>query len=195
MYKVFIYDKPVYLTSDANFTEKNCQQLKGVNVDKIIRLLEEADQQGVIVLVKDLKVAWKAFKKSFKYIKAAGGIVLNTNQEVLCIHRLGKWDLPKGKLEKNESIEACALREIEEECNVNQLKIINEIPSTYHCYPYKGKWALKRTYWYKVSTTFAGNLIPQTEEGIEKVEWIREEKLDQVFQDTYRSILEVLKHR
>lgn len=195
MYKVFIYDKPVYLTSDANFTVKNCQQLQELNVDKIISVLEKNEYEGIVVYGKsDLKL-WKEFKKQFKYIEAAGGIVYNNNQDLLVIYRLGKWDLPKGKREKGESVETCALREIEEECNVGDLKIISEIPSTYHCYYHKGKWVLKRTYWFKVSTTFVGKLIPQVEEGIQKVEWLKENELDKVYDNTYQSILEVLKHK
>ena len=195
MYKVFIYDKPVYLTSDANFTINNCQQLKGSNVDKIISLLEKKEYEGLIVFDENLSKLWERFVKAFIYIEAAGGIVSNQNDELLLIYRLNKWDLPKGKREKGESVETCALREIEEECNVSKLKIISEIPSTYHCYPFKGKWVLKRTYWYKVSTTFAGKLIPQTNEGIEKVEWMKESELEKVYNNTYRSILEVLKYK
>ena len=65
---------------------------------------------------------------------------------------LCKWDLPKGKLEENESIEQCAVREVEEECNMRLLKIVSKLPSTYHCYPYKGAWAFKTTYWYKMTS-------------------------------------------
>mgnify|MGYP001172252366 CR=1 FL=1 len=112
---------------------------------------------------------------------------------LLFIYRLGKWDLPKGKLEKGENIKECAIREVEEECHINELKIIKELPSTYHCYPYKKSWAFKTTFWYKMTSNYKGVLIPQTEEGIEKVEWLNKEELTKVQGNTYLSIKEVLK--
>lgn len=192
MYKVFIYDKPVYITSKQDFEVKNCQQLTQLNVDKILALLEKKEVHGVIVSGSDEKKLWEEFKSNFKYIEAAGGTVFNSEEELLLIHRLGKWDLPKGKREKNEGIQDCAVREVEEECNVNSLEIVKELNSTYHCYPHKGSWALKRTYWFVMRTTFQGELIPQTEEGIDQVIWLPMNQLSGVFSDTYSSIIEVL---
>ncbi len=194
MYKVFIYDKPVFITSDGEMRVKNCQQLEGLNVDKIILSLQSDNVGGLIVCVKDEKKAWAKFSSSFENIDAAGGIVYNQQREILFIHRLGKWDLPKGKREKGEGIELCAKREIEEECQVNALNIVRSLPSTFHCYLYKGKWVLKRTYWYEMKTTYTGELVPQEEEGIEKVEWLNASELDQVYNNTYLSIKEVLKN-
>jgi len=192
MYKVFIYDKPVYLTSNDNFEVKNCQQLDSVNVDKILSGLKQDDVEGFVVFCKDLNKGWKKFKSKFKFVEAAGGVVYNSSDEVLLIHRLGKWDIPKGKREKNEEITECAIREVEEECNVSGLSIIKELPSTYHCYPYKGKWALKITYWFEMETNYQGKLIPQQEEGIEKVEWRNQADFGEVVDNTYQSIIEVL---
>ena len=92
---------------------------------------------------------WENFISNFQLVVAAGGYVKNKSREILFIKRNGIWDLPKGKLENNESLFKCAEREVEEECGVSGLEIINELPSTYHCYQTKkGKWILKRTYWY-----------------------------------------------
>lgn len=192
MYKVFIYDKPVYLTSNAILEVKNCQQLKVVNVDKILSDLKQEDVEGIVVVIEDVEEGWNEFKSHFKFIEAAGGVVYNPQDEMLFIHRFGKWDLPKGKREKGEGIEECAVREVEEECNVEGLTVEKQLPSTYHCYPYKGKWALKITYWFDMNTKYKGELIPQTEEGIEKVEWRNPEKLKKVYKNTYKSIIEVL---
>ena len=108
------------------------------------------------------------------------------------IYRLNKWDLPKGKLEKGEDIPTCAIREVEEECNVDGLTIVKELESTYHCYFHKNKWVLKRTYWFKMKTEYTGKLIPQTEEGIEKVTWLAKSDWDTIFDNTYNSIKEVI---
>jgi len=193
MYKVFIYDKPVYLTSDVNFRVENCQQFTLVNVDKVISALESEQNKAVVIYCDDLEYSFKEFVKYFTHIKAAGGVVENAQNELLFIFRLGKWDLPKGKLEENETIAECAVREVEEECNMSQLKITKDLPSTYHCYPYKGVWAFKTTYWYKMTSTYKGELIPQAEEGIEKVAWLNKNDLSKVEKNTYLSIIEVLK--
>jgi 8-oxo-dGTP pyrophosphatase MutT (NUDIX family) len=107
------------------------------------------------------------------------------------MYRLGKWDLPKGKLEKNEKFETAAIREVEEECNV-QAELGNKICTTYHTYTHKNKLVLKKTRWYAMKTHFSGTLIPQTDEGIEKVEWMNEKKQIQALTNTYSSIRYVI---
>ncbi|MBK9283790.1 MAG: NUDIX domain-containing protein [Sphingobacteriaceae bacterium] len=132
------------------------------------------------------------FFKKFHYIEAGGGLI-QKEKEYLFIRRLGKWDLPKGKLDKGESIEACALRECEEECNVKNLKIIARLPSTFHIYKYKNSYALKRTYWFHMVTNYTGKLVPQTEENIEAVEWMDKKKIKQfVLPDTYPTIVDLI---
>jgi len=193
MYKVFIYDKPVYLTSDVNYRVENCQQFTSVNVDKVIVALESEQNKAVVIYCEDEELSFQKFTKSFTLIEAAGGVVENEQNELLFIYRLGKWDLPKGKLEENETIPECAVREVEEECLIKELKITGELPDTYHCYPYKGTWAFKTTYWFKMVSNYQGVLVPQTEEGIESVEWINKNELNKVRENTYLSIMEVLK--
>ena len=192
MYKVFIYDKPVYFTSDPEFEVKNCQQLTVVDVEKILADLVNETTPGIVVLTQDEKKAWKAFVRFFKSITAAGGVVENEEGHLLVIYRLGKWDLPKGKLEKGEDVKACAIREVEAECSVSGLEISGELPNTYHCYPHKKGWALKTTHWYRMRTANQGLLIPQEEEGIERVEWCPKDQIEKVMANTYQSIADVL---
>lgn len=193
MYKVFIYDKPVLISKKSKKNGSYEQLSHDADPEEIITILNQQNVEGCEVITEHPKKFWKKFKSSFKYIVAAGGTVFNADNELLVIHRLGKWDLPKGKLEKEEDIETCAIREVNEECNVGGLKIVSELESTFHCYPLKsGKWALKRTYWYKMETTFNGVLIPQTEEGIDQVKWMPISQLDTVKANTYQSILEVI---
>lgn len=133
-------------------------------------------------------------KKSFAYIEAAGGFI-KKDREFLFIHRHGRWDLPKGKLEKGETIEVAAIRECEEECGVKQLSIVAPLPSTFHIYPYKNGHALKQTYWFYMQTDYALPLIPQLEEDIDAVKWFAEKDIGSiVLKDTYYTISDTVQH-
>lgn len=192
MYKVFIYDKPVLIANKSEFLGSFEQFTNNSSVNEIISTLKSKSTIGAEVIVKDIEAYFKKFNKYFKFIVAAGGTVFNKKNELLVIYRLDKWDLPKGKLEKGEDIPTCAIREVEEECNVDGLTIIKELESTYHCYFHKNKWVLKRTYWFNMKTEYDGKLIPQTEEGIEKVTWLAKSDWDTIFDNTYNSIKEVI---
>lgn len=131
-------------------------------------------------------------KNNLYYIEAAGGFIKKKN-EFLFIYRLGKWDLPKGKLDKGETIQAAAVRECEEECAVKNLKIEQQLSSTYHVYKYKNKFALKQTFWFYMTTDYAEKLIPQTEENIEEVKWFTKEEIKKtVFANSYFTIVDVV---
>ena len=189
MYKVFIYDKPVLIHKKSK-KEGSYEQLCEVGeVNEVISLLRKKNVIGVEIVTSDPLKEWTEFKLFFKYLIAAGGTVFNLSEELLTIFRNGKWDLPKGKLEQGEDIPVCALREVEEECGVGDLKIVKELLSTFHCYQTKkGVWVLKRTYWYEMTTRYEGPLVPQTEEGIEIVEWVEPEKYHKIKSNTYNSI-------
>lgn len=132
-------------------------------------------------------------KENFYYIEAAGGLI-RRDKEYLCIHRFGRWDLPKGKLEKNEARERAAVRECEEECAVQGLQILRELRPTFHIYAYKDGYALKQTFWYLMSTDYRGALQPQLEENIDEVRWFHEEEMrDVVLKDTYFTISDVIR--
>ncbi len=148
--------------------------------------------QQLNIVSSNLKKTLGLFASIFKNIEAAGGLIKNNKNEYLFINRLGKWDLPKGKLEKGEAIKKAAIRECEEECGVNNLKIEKTLNPTYHIYFHKEKYVLKRTHWFLISTDFKGKLIPQTEEGITEVKWIKKAFLKQIKTNTYISLLEII---
>jgi 8-oxo-dGTP pyrophosphatase MutT (NUDIX family) len=162
---------------------------------------EQADGKKLRKIVDDFLETWNHdsiviedgdFEDHY-YIEAAGGLIEKENK-FLIIHRLGKWDLPKGKLEKNETIPDCAIRECEEECGVSGLKIIRPLASTYHIYPHKKSFALKQSFWFYMQTSFNEPLKAQTEENIDRVEWFsREEIASNVMPDTYFTIQDVLR--
>ena len=126
------------------------------------------------------------------FIEAAGGVVYNLKNQLLMIFRNGKWDLPKGKLELNEDIKKCALREVEEECGVKNLVIIKKIKDTYHTYSINDKQILKKTTWFLMKTNFLGNLSPQVSEGITNVVWLNNNQVEQKLKNTYGNIKDVL---
>jgi len=158
----------------------------------ILQFDEDESKEAVFVVADDLSELFEHFKSCFKYIEAAGGLVYNSDAQILAIYRLNKWDLPKGKVEKGESVREAAVREVEEECGISGVKIVKEINSTYHTYWIKGKFVLKRTYWYKMSYLGSEELIPQTEEDIQEVKWLSQDNLSEFKSNTYASILEVM---
>lgn len=154
--------------------------------------IQQNTKQDLIFICKNVDSFFEKLKKQFIYIEAAGGLITQ-NKKYLFIYRLDKWDLPKGKLDKGENPPQAAIRECEEECAITGLTIIKELPSSYHIYPYKGHHALKITYWYLMTSTHKGKLIPQTEENIEKVEWLDLNTINSsVKQNTYPSVLDLI---
>ncbi len=127
-------------------------------------------------------------------IIAAGGIVVNPNNEILWIFRRGYWDLPKGKLDPNESIEACAVREVMEETGMQDLVLGELILTTKHQYhdTYLNTEVEKTTYWYKMSTSKLQEGVPQTEEDIEAIAWVKKEALEPYLAKTYDTIKNVM---
>ena len=136
--------------------------------------------------------SWNDFCSNYKIIEAAGGLVFNDNNKILLIFRNGKWDLPKGKLEKGEQIEECAIREVKEECGINELQIEKKLIETYHTYNLNGIKILKKTYWFLMKTSFKFPFTPQFDEGITKVEWCNEENLYKYLKNSYMNIRDVI---
>lgn len=150
--------------------------------------LKHGDKNNLFVETKIITEVFETLKKGFYFIEAAGGLIQNKDK-YLFIKRLGKWDLPKGKLDKGETIKEAAIRECEEECAVTDLKILNPLPDTYHIYEYKTGFALKVTYWFHMETDSDKKLIPQTEENIEEVRWFTLDEVKKIaLENTYFTI-------
>ena len=128
-------------------------------------------------------------------IIAAGGLVLNDNNELLMIFRRGKWDLPKGKLDEGEKIEDCALREVKEETGLTDVKLDVFLGTTFHEYfdEYKKRDVIKETHWYKMLATGNQPLLPQTEEDIEIIEWVDKAEIPNKVMKSYKNITEIIK--
>lgn len=194
MYKIFINDKPFFISNSKLNKDTNIETVNFDNstFDNLIQSVKSESFNGVFLVCGNEEEVFELFAKNFKIIEAAGGLVFNSKNELLLIERLGVWDLPKGKIDAGETPEIAAIREVEEECAVNGLSIENLVCKSYHTYTFKGKNVLKRTYWYKMNSTYTGILVPQLEENITKVEWQNFTKNDIDTLNTYESIKEVL---
>ncbi len=161
---------------------------------KRLKRFEESDDECICITHPDIKELFEHVKACFKYIKAAGGLVTIPDNRILAINRRGKWDLPKGKAEKGESLEETAIREVVEECGlVVDPQITGKITDTYHTYYQNGDHILKRTAWYAMSYDGDSTLFPQVEEDIVDAVWLPEKQLDIILQNTYESVKEVLR--
>jgi 8-oxo-dGTP pyrophosphatase MutT (NUDIX family) len=193
---IYYLSKSILITKKKQNTENTdfrcLDSLKKEEIKAIFQTFIESENNLLTFESKSIEKGFDKFKKAFKLIYAAGGLIENDNN-FLFIFRLNKWDLPKGKLEMGESPDEAAIRECEEECSISQLSIHNELPSTYHIYKYKGKFALKKTFWFSMTTMHQGILVPQIEEKIEKVEWLDKKQISEiVLNNTYPAILDVL---
>ncbi|ARV16854.1 NUDIX hydrolase [Polaribacter sp. SA4-12] len=188
MYKVFVNDTPIIITSSIKKVNSfPTYHFKNVVFDEIIQKLTNKELKGINLYSTDIENDWKLFLTNLKVIPAAGGLVLNSKNEVLFIYRNGVWDLPKGWIEKGETIEIAAIREVEEECGIFNLKLIKPLITTYHIYFHKGA-KLKQTYWFLMTSDYQKELIPQIEEGITQVAFKNEAETEEVFKNTYENI-------
>jgi 8-oxo-dGTP pyrophosphatase MutT (NUDIX family) len=198
MIKVFSYNKTLFFTDNKSlYTPHKASILVKIDSEKEIQktyseLRNKQELDEIYFLSDEPQKTVKAFAEQFKIIEAAGGLVKNKDNKWLFIFRNGKWDLPKGKIEKNEKVKTAAIREVEEECGISKLSILHELPSTYHTYHLEEKEVLKRTYWFEMFCEDTSPLVPQLEEGITDVKWLAKNELQQVVDNTYASILDVL---
>jgi 8-oxo-dGTP pyrophosphatase MutT (NUDIX family) len=189
MYKVFVNDKPLFLTNQIS-KETNFQLflLESVDIVQLIVKMFQNKIKNAYLYHPDEKEILKTLKSKIPVSKAGGGLVFNQKGEVLFIHRCGKWDLPKGGTEKGEDMEKTAIREVEEETGVKQLRITKKLQKTYHIFKRNGVYKLKITQWYEMQTDFKGTPIGQIEEGIEKAVWIHPNEISEVLKNSYENI-------
>lgn len=190
MYKVFIKDSSLtFYDHPVEEAQKLTEYAGKEQLMEVVLDLEKSEEiQHRCFLAPDLTQLWKDLTSYFTVIEAAGGVVKNASDEILMIYRLGKWDLPKGKLEEGESVKEGAKREVIEECGISSLRVVRELPMTYHTYSLKGQRILKRTYWFEMKTEHKAQLVPQIEEHIEKAQWVNPDFLDEYLGNTYASI-------
>lgn len=189
MYKVFVNDKPLFLTNQIQKeTDFQLFLLDSVDIKQLIIKIFKNKVDKAFLYHPDEKEILKKLKSKIPVEKAGGGLVLNDKNEVLFIYRNKKWDLPKGGIEKGEEIEDTAIREVEEETGVKGLKIVRKLSKTYHIFKRNGRYKLKITHWFEMKTSYAGKMVGQLDEGIEKVEWIKQEQIANCLTNSYENI-------
>lgn len=158
-------------------------------VDDLLHLMTKKKYKKVTMIT----FACPSKKKIIDYVKSrftvaeAGGGIVEKDGKFLMIYRKKKWDLPKGKKEKKETIKKCAKREVEEETGA-KVKVDSKITSIWHTYMQNKKYVLKKTHWYAMTCKDDSRLKPQKSEGITKVEWMTMEEMQEALVDSYRSL-------
>ena len=198
-HQVFIQDRPLIFVPVYKadiLPGKHAFEIvsaEDMSIEKAIGRLEKKYAQGIYYLCNQPDPCWKECVSYFTLIEASGGLVENDKEEYLMIFRKGKWDMPKGKVEYDESPDAAATREVEEECGIDELLITEKLKPTFHTYTEKGKKLLKKTNWYLMTTSATQKPVPQTEEDISEVIWMTKEMIVQkVMPNTYASIAGLL---
>lgn len=199
MYKVFYNERTVFFIDDFQKYFENNEGLFYKFTDRVqlSYLLElftgVRGFKNLYIYHEDVDYCFTEFCSLFTLVEAAGGLVKAPDNKILVINRRGYWDLPKGKLELQEKPENGALREVEEECGIQNLQLSHLIETTYHTYILKDKNILKKTYWFEMRHN--GNEVPtpQIDEEITEAKWLSISNLGEVTKNTYPSIVEVLK--
>ena len=164
-------------------------------LDFVIKIFDALElESNTLLIVENVDYISDWIFDKYKLIEAAGGYVLNSNNALLMIHRLGYWDMPKGKIDKGETARIAAIREVEEECGINNLSIKSDPFITFHLYGLKGETVIKKSLWFLMDTSYTGILIPQREEGIELAEWVDLPVAKDKLNGAYSSIKEVVSH-
>jgi 8-oxo-dGTP pyrophosphatase MutT (NUDIX family) len=198
--KIYFNTKPLFITAQpegeiADYLHQRetimIDELSHHGVRTMIHELQQPDYIRGVFLHPDPEAVLRAFEAEMTPIQAGGGFVVNEEGEVLFIFRRGRWDLPKGKLDEGETIEDCALREVEEETGLKQLSPGRLLLTTYHTYHQDGQHMLKASWWYLMHTS-RQDLKPQTEEDIEKCEWVKPDAIPALMDLTHGSIRDVV---
>ena len=201
-YKIYFKDKPLFLTESLEpeiipFSHHDdAVLLDELSTQGIHTALHEIKQEKVHALIYQhtpLEELKKAVWNKFTIIQAAGGLVMDEEGKVMMMFRRNKWDLPKGKVDEGENIQSAAIREVQEETGIEKVECKELLLITYHTYEDWGHPVLKETYWYLMKADSWQPLKPQAEEDITEVGFYGKDQLLQFCQNTFPSILDVLK--
>jgi len=197
MYKVHFENRFILISSEPDRLQKYGLFYKFSATDELYKIISgfQADTsiQSVNVYGSNIRHIWKIFRIYFTEVKAAGGLVKHAvSGKYLFIEKKGKLDLPKGHIEPGEAPEACALREVNEECGITGHRIVGTLEPSYHTYTWEGISYLKKINWFLMEYNGTMKLEPQTEEGITKVEWLSPDELSRIKGNAWLSLMDLI---
>ena len=196
MYKIFSGEKCIVISTREIKRDPKTSKVIAFSSAEVLhgeyRQFMKSSKLKMLNIIGDEEKAWRVFRSLFSFIEAAGGIVVNPKGELLMIYRNRHWDLPKGKMEAGESPAQTAVREVEEECGVKNLKIVRPLISTYHIFYLNKNDCMKRTYWFEMTSKDTAKPVAQKEEGILEAKWMRKDEVKKAIGKVYLSLREVL---
>jgi 8-oxo-dGTP pyrophosphatase MutT (NUDIX family) len=195
-YKVHFENRFILVSSEPERLQKYSLFHKFNDTTELYKLISDfqGDQtiHSVNIYANNIALLWRIFRIYFSETKAAGGLVKHQSGRYLFIERRGKWDLPKGHIEPGEEPEACALREVEEECGITGHRIVKALPSSFHTYSWEGISYLKQTYWFLMDYDGEMKCTPQEEEGISKAVWLYPDDISHIRDGAWVSLLDLI---
>lgn len=195
-YKVHFENRFILISSEPDRLQKYGLFHKFYDTQELYKLISNFQQDKTILSFNiygpDIKHIWRIFRIYFTEVEAAGGLVKHNSGRYLFIEKKGKWDLPKGHVERGETPEECALREVNEECGITNHTIVKPLKPSYHTYSWEGISYLKKTCWFLMS--YDGIMVsePQTSEGITKVEWLMPDEISKIKSGAWLSLTDMI---
>jgi 8-oxo-dGTP pyrophosphatase MutT (NUDIX family) len=196
MYKVHFENRFIMISPEPDRLQKYGLFHKFYDTNELYKIIADFQSDKSITCINvygpDIKHIWKIFRIYFTEVGAAGGLVKHNSGRYLFIEKKGKLDLPKGHIESGEEPEACALREVSEECGITGHSIVKSICPSYHTYSWEGISYLKKTSWFLMK--YDGEMImePQKSEGITKVEWLFPDELNSIKSSAWLSLMDLI---
>jgi len=196
MYKVHFENRFILISSEPDRLQKYGLFHKFHDTSELYRIIADFQADPKITSINiygpDIRHIWKIFRIYFTEVGAAGGLVRHTSGRYLFIEKKGKLDLPKGHIEPGEEPEACALREVEEECGISGHRIVKSLLPSYHTYTWEGISYLKKTSWFLMQ--YDGPMVtePQVKEGITKVEWLLPDEISGIKGNAWLSLMDLI---
>jgi 8-oxo-dGTP pyrophosphatase MutT (NUDIX family) len=196
MYKVHFENRFIVISPEPDRVQKYGLFHKFHATSALYKLISDFQSDPTISSVNiyctDIKHIWRIFRIYFTEVGAAGGLVRHTSGKYLFIEKRGKLDLPKGHIETGEEPEACALREVSEECGITGHSIIKSLLPSYHTYSWEGISYLKKTSWFLMQYDGTMVIEPQIKEGITRIEWLYPDEISKIKGQAWLSLLDLI---
>jgi 8-oxo-dGTP pyrophosphatase MutT (NUDIX family) len=201
-YKIYYNDSMVLLTDELRQSNKKFTKVITGEKDadafftNSLQLFDGVTNENILIVTDQAEQVMRRFLENVKLVIAGGGIVSNEKDELLLIYRRKKWDLPKGKIDGGEKIRDGAVREVTEETEVKIESVEKDPELTYHAYHQNDKNYLKETSWFEMKAVPGQNKpVPQEEEDIEEVRWVKKSDLKRYKPECYPLIWDLLEKR